>query len=489
MSDSEYDEENLDDFMVKASSVLSQENHPDKETMFESLKHHLATIFSDQSEMENFFKTLNSVIYLSKSKKSSQKIANKQPFKLYPLIFSFNPKSSFFYVDYYLTTLQLTASEDNRQDFPYLSQIFGEVINAFFSDAKENKNLIKKNNVLEENKKSKLYEKLLNFCNNNIKTNKKTEQSFGCLMLTEFLEKCPLAKEEKNLENLFKIISEYLDDRWFECKLDLLNCTISLIFTGEKNFKPYASKCLLKILDYLMDEEWMKRKLAVNIVYTLLFYCKEEVLSMKDNIIDFLNTLQNDPVKEVREGCLQTLNYIKDLDPEPEEDIINFDDDNLNNNKSNNRSYNGTNRGDYTKKNNKSSKSSSSRVGMNKKGGKNNISLKLKKEKEILEKLEKEYNEKRDNFYNKGNKSLSKEYKEDKENNEKNENNEKLNEQFGLTIYNISQQLKKIQEEQNELNNMFEEVKQTIDNNYTSLNERLKVLENKSSLYNGYRNK
>ena len=233
-----------------------------------------------------------------------------------------------------------------------------------------------------------------------------------------------------------------------------------------------------------MDEEWMKRKLAVNIVYTLLFYCKEEVLSMKDNIIDFLNTLQNDPVKEVREGCLQTLNYIKDLDPEPEEDVINFDDDNLNNNKSNNRSYNGTDRGDYSQKNNKSSKSSSSRVGMNKKGGKNNISLKLKKEKEILEKLEKEYNEKRNNLYNKGNnKSTS------KEDNENNDNNEKLNEQFGLTIYSISQQLKKIQEEQNELYNMFEEVKQTIDNNYTSLNERLKVLENKSSLYNGNRNK
>ena len=30
MSDSEYDEENLDDFLVKAASVLTQENHPEK---------------------------------------------------------------------------------------------------------------------------------------------------------------------------------------------------------------------------------------------------------------------------------------------------------------------------------------------------------------------------------------------------------------------------------------------------------------------------
>ena len=97
-----------------------------------------------------------------------------------------------------------------------------------------------------------------------------------------------MTKEEKNLDNLFKIIADYLDDRWFECKLDLLNCTISLIFTGEKNFKPYANLCLFKVLDYLTDEEWMKRKLAINIVYTLVFYCQEEILSVKDNIIDFL---------------------------------------------------------------------------------------------------------------------------------------------------------------------------------------------------------
>ena len=129
-SDSEYDEENLDDFLIKASSVLSKENHSERETIFESLKHHLGSIFSDQSEMENFFKTLNGIIF--KSKKHNQKRVNKQPFILYPLVFSFNPKTSFFYVDYFLMSLQLSASEENRPEFPYLSTIFSEVIIAFY---------------------------------------------------------------------------------------------------------------------------------------------------------------------------------------------------------------------------------------------------------------------------------------------------------------------------------------------------------------------
>ena len=470
-SDSDYSEEDLDDFMIKCSSVLSEEKHPDRETMIESLKHHLSSIFHDQSEMENFFKTLNSIIFSSKPKKNgSQKISNIKPFKLYPLIFSFNPKSSFFYIDYFLTSLQLCASEENRQDFPYLSTIFADVITSFFSDGKKNKKMIKKNTLLEPNKKLKLYEKILNFCNNNIKTNKKTEQSFGCLLLTEFLEKCPLTKEEKNLENLYKIISEYLDDRWFECKLDLLNCTISLIFAGEKNFKPYANSCLLKVLDYLTDEEWMKRKLAVNIVYTLLFYCKEEVLSEKDNIIEFLNILQDDPVNEVKEVCLQTLNLLEESDPNKKNEEEEEKNNNINEEIENNNHQK-----------NKNNKIAPKKILKQKKVQGPNLQIKLKKEKEMLEKLEKEYNDKKNKLnYNK---NLNK-GKIIVDINENNNEEKSINDKINIALYEILQQLKKIQEEQNDLYSMYEDVKQTIDKNYSSLSERIKAVENKSPYYN-----
>ena len=308
MEEYEYEEENLDDFMVNASTIISEENNPDKETMIESLKQHLISIFDNQTEMQNFLKTLNLVIF----NENSSKILHLQVFKLYPIIFSFNPNSSFYYIDFFLFSINQSISEENRDNFAYISIIFSEVIISFFANEKDNKNLIKKNYILDNNKKYKLYEKLLNFCNEKIKTNKKTEQSFGCLLLTELIEKCPIVKEEKILDNLFKLISNYLEDRWFECKLDLLNCTISLIFISESKFKPYANICLFRVLDYLTDEEWMKRKLAINIVYTLVFYCKEEIMAVKDNIVEFLNTLKDDPVEEVREVCIQTLKFIEE---------------------------------------------------------------------------------------------------------------------------------------------------------------------------------
>ena len=475
--ESESSEENLDDFMLKASEVLFQKDHKDKVTILESLKHHLASIFHDQIEMEHFFKTLNGIIFSSSNKKKvSKKISNKKPFKLYSIIFSFNPKSSFFYVDYFLTTLQHCASEENRLEFPYLGSIFADVIKSFFSDNK--KNLIKKNTLLEQNKKPKLYEKLLNFCVNNIKASEKTEQSFGCLLLTEFLEKCPLAKEEKNIENIFNIISEYLEDRWFESKLDLLNCTISLIFSAEKKFKPYANTCLCKIIEFLTDEEWMKRKLAVNIVYTLLFYCKEEVLEDKENVLDFLETLRDDPNHEVKEACLQTLGLFEESDPNKEEDeeFKNIEDED-----------------EIEKAENEKKNKNTNKVVQKKKNVKNgNITTKIEREKKMLEKLEKEYNEKR-NKYNKS-KRINKGIEDNKvtetnlEENENNEaknkqNNKELNDKINSALYDILQQLKKIKEEQNELFNMYDDVKQLIDKNYTSLNERIKNIEKKRKTY------
>ena len=463
MSDNEYEEENLDDFMINASSILCESSsNSEKNMIIDTLKQHLSHIFHEQSEMQNFFNTLDGIIFTQNSDNENneesikpQKISNKQPFKLYPIIFSFNPKTSYYYLDYFLNTLKKCISEENRGDFTYISLIFSEVIISFYSDEKTNKNILKKNLLLEPNKKIKLYEKILNFCNENINTNQKTEQSFGLLLLTEFIEKCPLIKEEKYLENIFKIISDYLDDRWFECKLDLLNCTISLIFTAETKFKPYAKICLFRVLDFLTDTEWMKRKLAINIVYTLVFYCKDEILSVKDNIIDFLNMLKEDTVEEVKDVCLQTLKFIEDNDPDAENEKNNINNDSFNN--ENNQPKNVFNR------------------------AKNKKDLKSKdKEKD------KNSNVKKDINNNDGSPEKIKNENEIVFNNNQIDLN---NENFTPTFNSILQQIKRIQEDQNKFINIINDIQQNVNSNFTSLNERIENLEKKAGIKNNNRNK
>ena len=493
MKDYEYEEENLDDFMVNAASALCEEDNPEKKTIIESLKQHLSTIFPIQNEMENFFKTLNGVIYTSKpSRKNAQKIDNKEPFILYPIIFSFNPKTTSYFLDYYLNCLQRSICEENRSDFSFISDVFADVVLAFFSDDKNNKYLIKKGFLLEQNKKRGVYEKFLNFCNTNIKTNKKLEQSLGCLLLTEFIEKCPIIKDDKNLETLFKIISEYLDDRWFECKIDLLNCTISLIFAAEEKFKPYATICIFRILDYLTDTDWMKRKLAVNIVYTLVFYCKDEIMAVKENILEFLNVLREDSVEEVREVCLRTLKFLGEEEDDDKDDELNLE--NEKNKPKNVYNKYKTKGGNQKNKLNRSYEAGDNADSKTIRSGKslknnNNLNTLNKTDDNIRSKGQNNLDDKKKNYnyssFNNSSKSKDNSRSKSKQNlNKVTPFDNSVQESINSSIDTILDQIKKIKETQSEFRDLLSNLKQTAGNNYLNLNERLRNLEKQSSKYN-----
>ena len=462
MQNYENEEENLDNFMVKAASILSEENNPQKRSIIESLKQYLSSIFQIQNEMVNLFRTLNGVIFSSKSSgQLPQKIDNKQPFILYPIIFSFNPKTTSYFLDYYLNCLQRCICEENKNEFTFISEVFADSILALFSDEKSNTNLIKKNYLLEENKKKNIYEKILNYCNKNIRTNKRLEQSFGCLLLTEFIEKCPMVKDDINLDNLFKIISDYLDDRWFECKVDLLNCTISLTFSVKKKFKPYANSCLFRIIDFLTDSDWMKRKLAINIVYTLLFYCRDEIMVVKDNIYEILNVLKEDPVEEVRKICKHILKLMGG-----EEGNDNIDDDN----------DGGENEKTPTIRSSKINKAQKN---------KNNINTINENKNKNQDKKSNYNNNNSINDNNKSKSNISNLPPKSKQNlNEVNPLENKDLESINSTLNSILGKIKKIQVSQLEFKEMLENLKQAEGNNYMNLNERLKALEEYFSNYN-----
>jgi len=425
MSEDSYEEENLDDFMLKAADILSQKSNKEKKDIIESLKQHLSSIYENKPEMNNFFKTLNSVIF-----SEDLKLKNKQAFILYPIIFSLNPKSSVNFFYFFLDSLQVSITEENKNDFTFLSEIFSDVVQTFFSEKK--KNAINKSYLIDKNDKNILFEKIMEFCEENIKTNKKLEQSFGCLILTDFIEKCPLVKEQKYLDIIFKKINEYLEDRWFECKLDLLNCTISLVFSAQNKFKQYANTCLFRVMDYLTDTDWMMRKLAINIVYTLVFYCKDEILAVKENIIEFLTALKEDENEEIKEVCKQILDF-----------ILNDSNNDANNDLNNERK----NIEDNPKiKNIKS----------------NNKNKSIKKQRD--ETIQVKNENIKDNDINKD---------------DINKNNNDIQE-LDTKINMIIDEIKKIKDEQEKFKIKLENLIQKEENNYYNLNERFKIIEQKN---------
>ena len=421
MSEDSYEEENLDDFMINAADILSQKSNKEKKDIIESLKQHLSSIYENKPETDNFFKTLNSVIF-----SEDLKLKNKQAFILYPIVFSLNPKSSVNFFYFFLDSLQVSITEENKNIFTFLSEIFSDVVQTFFNEKK--KNIINKSYLIDKKDKNILFEKIMEFCEENIKTNKKLEQSFGCLILTDFIEKCPLVKEPKYLDVIFKKINEYLEDRWFECKLDLLNCTISLVFSAQNKFKPYANTCLFRVMDYLTDTDWMMRKLAINIVYTLVFYCKEEILAVKENIIEFLTALKEDENEEIKEVCKQILDF-----------ILNDSNNDINNERKNNEDNPEIKN---IKKDNK------------------NKSMKKQRDENVQEKPQNIKN----NDINKA---------------DINKNNNDIQE-LDTKINMIIEEIKKIKDEQEKFKIKLENLIQKEENNYYNLNERFKIIEQKN---------
>ena len=276
-----------------------------------------------------------------------------------------------------------------------------------------------------------------------------------------------MIKEENNFVKVFKTLSEYLDDHWFECKLDLLNCVHSLIYIQGKKFSPYANICVLKILDFFTDEDWMKRKLAVDIIYGLVIYCKEEIIKVKDNIFDFLFVLKDDPIDKVSEICIKTLNLLEEGDTDKNSDN---DDNNFKKSINNNNLKN---------------------INVSQKISKENNKDKITKKKNVEDKkedIQKSINKKeKENYKNINNININDNYaiknKIDYKNNnnmqtiEINIKNKDLNEKYGKSLNEILAQMKIIQETQNFLNNSLEQIRYKIDKNYSNLNSRLKLIE------------
>lgn len=164
--------------------------------------------------------------------------------------------------------------------------------------------------VMIDKDKKLVYESFVGFCLSNMKSENKWSQVSGTQCLSRLIESCPLVLASSNMKSIWENICFFLDKFSFSAKSELLDALISLIFAAEGFFKPFATLTLYKILDFLTDSEWVKRKLAIDIIYTLGNYCQEEIFPLKLQITEFLIVLKDDKIKQVREACLVTLNFL-----------------------------------------------------------------------------------------------------------------------------------------------------------------------------------
>ena len=273
------------------------------------------------------------------------------------------PKKKTIYFQYLspvLSILQSLIVDKNNSIFGLIANTYAEIVqNLMPTDI----NYALEDLDMEERKG---YEILQGFCIYNMKQEEKDNRIVGSLCLTKLVENCPVVLQEKYLKFIWENIINFLEMKNYTAKYELLNCLISLILGAENLFLPYANTTLYKVLDFLSDDDNNKKKLALNVIYTLIFYCKDEILPLKDHIVNFLRVLKTDKVKEIREVCLLILQIFSENEPKKKEKekenkeksigaIINIKNkNNINNdNKNINKNKSRPKTGNKTKKNNK----------------------------------------------------------------------------------------------------------------------------------------
>ena len=227
--------------------------------------------------------------------------------KLLALTFSIDIPNKTLYYKYIspvLSVFQSLIVDSNSNLFQPLSNSFADIVQSILPTDIESSQ-----NDLDIDDK-RVYEILQGFCFYNMSLEEKANRLCGSLCLIKLVENCPIVIHEEYMKLIWENVTTYLEKQNYTAKYELLNCLISLILGAESSFKPFANSTLYKVFEFLTDSDWLKRKLALNVIYTVIHYCKEEIMPLKEHLIGFLKLLKYDKVKEVREICLLILEIL-----------------------------------------------------------------------------------------------------------------------------------------------------------------------------------
>ena len=316
----------------------SQISNPEIKSSLLTIYDKIGMIQSREKGYENFIDLIINNIYISTTMNyiisqvgdfiNSLSPKEKEPYLKLLSLFFYNPNNTqnqngsntsliskniyYIYISPVLNVLQTFINEQNSILYPTIANVYSDIIQ--YTMPTDISASTKQLNPEEK----KAYDILQGFCIYNMKYDDKSNRIVGSLCLTKLVENCPIVLQPQYTKFIWDNINNFIDKKNFNAKTELLNCLISLILGTENLFCPYANVTLYKVLDFLTDNDWLKRKLALNVIYTLIFYCKDEILPLKEHIINFLKVLKTDKVKEVREVCLLILQIFSQNEPNKE---------------------------------------------------------------------------------------------------------------------------------------------------------------------------
>ena len=203
---------------------------------------------------------LFSLINNIQEKISNLAATEKPPYLSLLSLFFFNQSTSDPHKLYYpflspvLSILQTQVVDSNNEIYAEITETFGEIVQYLMP------NDISATNKEIDQEEKELYEGLQSFCIINIKIERNINRLIGSICLTKLVENCPYVLKNNYMKYILDNILDNISKNNFNAKNELLNCLISLILGAESLFCSYAKITLYKILDFLTDPDWLKKK-------------------------------------------------------------------------------------------------------------------------------------------------------------------------------------------------------------------------------------
>lgn len=165
-------------------------------------------------------------------------------------------------------------------------------------------------NAKEFSNNEQLFKHLIEFALENLSNNYK---AFGIECLKElFNNQMFLVQKKKNTKKIWGKVFVLFESNF---KGDLLKCLKEFILASQEEFQPYATITLYKALDFLTGNDSKKVSLnALEVIDALTRYCDDEMLSLKENIVDFLTVLEaNNKNNKIKDMCLKLLIHFQEF--------------------------------------------------------------------------------------------------------------------------------------------------------------------------------
>lgn len=145
----------------------------------------------------------------------------------------------------------------------------------------------------------------------------KAVQSGAISCLSKIVINCPDDILFDSLDQITDKMIQVFRVKNFQCKQQLLECLISIIFHIQGEFANHYHKFIQLLIDQIKGNNDSKstntKRVAIDAIYAVGAHCQEQVIQNRSEILQILDACRTDKNQPVRAAAQETIKLLKEI--------------------------------------------------------------------------------------------------------------------------------------------------------------------------------